>query len=75
MEPQLQNWENFCRVHACGDWHGTWTKYSPSGEVMESFRGIRSLYTSSNGSEIYLFGWRVYVTNQTSAQLSMTEYL
>jgi len=52
MELQLQNWDNFCRYHATGDWHGTWTKYSPQGEGIESFQGVRSLHTSQDSSEI-----------------------
>lgn len=52
MELQLQNWENFCRYQATGDWHGTWTRYSPQGEGLESFQCIRSLQTSKDGSEI-----------------------
>lgn len=35
MELQLQNWDNFYRYHATGDWHGTWTKYSPQGAPLE----------------------------------------
>ena len=52
MEAQLQNWDNFCRYHATGDWYGTWTRYSPKGEVIESFQCIRSLQASEDGSEI-----------------------
>ncbi|WP_242056909.1 MULTISPECIES: DUF3598 family protein [Oscillatoriales] len=25
LDPQLQNWQNFCQYHANADWHGTWT--------------------------------------------------
>ena len=52
MDTQLQNWDNFCRYHATGDWHGTWTRYSPKREVIESFQCIRSLQANEDGSEI-----------------------
>ena len=42
MNPQEQNWQNFCANHL-RDWHGVWTKYSPQGEVIESFQSLRSL--------------------------------
>lgn len=52
MELQLQNWENFCRYQATGDWYGTWTRYSSEGEVIESLQCIRSLQANVDGSEI-----------------------
>lgn len=53
MEPQLQNWHNFCQYHANSDWHGTWTRYFPDGQVIESFQCIRSFHVSEDGSEIH----------------------
>lgn len=35
MEPQLQNWDNFCKYHATGDWHSTWTQHSSQGEILD----------------------------------------
>lgn len=35
MDTQLQNWNNFCRYRATGNWHGTWTKYSLKGIVLK----------------------------------------
>ena len=51
MNPQLQNWQNFCQYHA-GNWHGTWTRYSPSGKVIEFFQCIRSFQLQENGRKI-----------------------
>lgn len=51
MSPQLQNWQNFCQYHA-GNWHGIWTRYSPSGEVIKSFQCIRSLQVKEDGNKI-----------------------
>ncbi|MGQ4649384.1 DUF3598 family protein [Lyngbya aestuarii] len=52
MDPQLQNWHNFCRYHL-GDWYGTNTRYSPEGEIIRSWQVITSLQLSANGDKIY----------------------
>lgn len=52
LDAQLKNWDNFCRYHALGDWHGIWTRYSPTGEVIESLQCIRSLRASADSSEV-----------------------
>ena len=52
MQPQLQNWDNFCKYHVNCDWYGVWTKYSPDGQVIDSFQCIRSFHLNQNGSEI-----------------------
>lgn len=53
MDIQLQNWHNFCRYHATGDWYGIWTKYSSQAEIIDSFQCVRSLIASDDSSEIY----------------------
>ena len=50
-ENQLQNWDNFCQYHL-GDWHGIWTRYSPEGRSINSFKCVRSLHLSEDGSQI-----------------------
>ncbi|KYC40776.1 hypothetical protein WA1_24410 [Scytonema hofmannii PCC 7110] len=50
-ENQLQNWDRFCQYHL-GDWHGIWTKYSPEGHSINSFKCVRSFYLSEDGSQI-----------------------
>lgn len=52
MNLQLQNWNNFCRYHAVGNWHGNWIKYSSEGKIIQSFRAIRSLHSSTDGNQI-----------------------
>jgi len=52
-EAQLKNWHNFCHYHANADWYGTWTKYSPDGDVIEFFQGVRSFQVSEDGCEIH----------------------
>ncbi|MBA3923755.1 MAG: DUF3598 family protein, partial [Nostocaceae cyanobacterium] len=51
MEPQLQNWDNFCRYYS-DDLYGTWSRYSAEGELIESFKCIRSFHALDDGSEI-----------------------
>ncbi len=51
MNPKLQNWHNFCQHHA-GNWHGTWTTYSPTGKVIKFLKCIRSFQVKENGSKI-----------------------
>ncbi|MFB2895416.1 DUF3598 family protein [Aerosakkonemataceae cyanobacterium BLCC-F50] len=68
MDTQLQNWDNFCRYHATGDWHGTWTTYSPKGEVIKSFKGIRSLQASEDGSEINHHNYYTYADGKSESK-------
>jgi Domain of unknown function (DUF3598) len=69
MEPQLENWQNFCRYHAVGNWHGTWTKYSPELEIIESFRGIRSFLLSEDGNTVYHQNHYFYNNFQSESQI------
>lgn len=52
LQDQLQNWQNFCQYHALGDWYGIWTRYSPNGEVIESFKCIRCFHLNEDKSVI-----------------------
>lgn len=51
MEPQLQNWANFCRYYS-GDLYGTWTRYYLEEKQIESFQCIRSFCAKDDCSEI-----------------------
>lgn len=42
---QIDNWYRFAENHH-GDWYGTWLRYSPSAEVNQVFRCIRSFHFS-----------------------------
>ncbi len=42
-----QNWKRLVYYH-CKDWHGLWTKYSPQGEVTESYRSQRNFKTTNS---------------------------
>lgn len=68
MNPELQNWENFCKYHAVGDWYGTWKKYSPQGEVTDSFRCIRSMKANEDGSEIHHQNHYTYADGETETK-------
>ena len=52
MQPQLENWDNFCKYHVNFDWYGVWTKYLPDGKIIDSFQCIRSFHLNEEGSEI-----------------------
>ena len=52
MDVQLRNWETFVEYHVNCDWYGIWSRYSPDGEVTESFQGIRSFHTNTDSSEV-----------------------
>ncbi len=51
MDIKEQNWQNFTANHL-GDWHGTWTRYSPHGEVTESFQSLRRFLSNLKQTEI-----------------------
>ncbi|NEQ16885.1 MAG: DUF3598 family protein [Moorea sp. SIO3E2] len=53
------NWTNFM-THHLHNWYGSWTIYSPEGEVMESFVGSRcsisdSEQTHINQTNVYMY--------------------
>ena len=68
MNPQEQNWHNFCQHHE-GDWHGTWTRYSPEGKNLESFQCIRSLKVSKDRREIYHQNHYIYAEDKKETKL------
>ena len=37
----VQSWRSLI-AHHTKDWHGLWTRYTPQGEVMQSFQSLRS---------------------------------
>ena len=47
-----RNWTNFWRHHL-GEWHGRWTRYEPSGEVMESFESARHFTADAEHNEVH----------------------
>ncbi|MBW4631332.1 MAG: DUF3598 family protein [Iphinoe sp. HA4291-MV1] len=51
MDLKEQNWKNFTINHL-RDWHGIWTRYSPQGEVTESFQSLRSFRSNPPKTEI-----------------------
>ncbi|MFB8789305.1 MAG: DUF3598 family protein [Potamolinea sp.] len=46
-----ENWNNLCANHL-RDWHGIWTRYSPQGEVIESFKSLRRFQSNPEQTEI-----------------------
>ncbi|WP_293044337.1 MULTISPECIES: DUF3598 family protein [unclassified Moorena] len=52
MELKEQNWKNFTENHL-REWHGIWTRYSPEGEIIESFQSLRSFRSNPEQTELY----------------------
>ena len=46
-----RNWRAFWRHHL-GDWRGSWTRYAPSGEVMETFASSRLFMANPAQTEV-----------------------
>ncbi len=59
MDLKEQNWQNFTANHL-RDWHGIWTRYSPQGEIIESFQSLRSFRSNPEQTEIYQTNRYIY---------------
>lgn len=68
MEPQLQNWDNFCRYYS-DDLYGTWSRYSAEGELIDSFECIRSFRVLHDGSEISHQNHYIYADGKTESKI------
>ncbi len=64
MNPQIQNWDNFCGYHT-GEWQGIQTRYSPDNEVIKSWHVISNLEVSQDGGEIKHQDYLTYSDGQT----------
>lgn len=51
MDIKEQNWKNFTANHL-RDWHGIWTRYSPTKQVTETFQSLRSFRSNPEQTEI-----------------------
>lgn len=52
MDLKEQNWQNFI-THHVRNWQGIWTRYSPQGEIIESFKSLRSFRTNPEQTELF----------------------
>lgn len=59
MQLKERNWQNFIANHM-RDWHGIWTRYSPTGEVIESFQSLRSFRSNPEKTIIYQTNRHIY---------------
>ena len=50
-QPSDRNWHAFWRQHL-GEWTGRWTRYTPSGEIKETFASSRLFTADPSGTEI-----------------------
>jgi len=67
MDMQEQHWKKFC-THHLGDWHGTRTRYSPQGEVIESSEGFRMIRANPEQTEITHTNRSIYADGRTEEQ-------
>ncbi|MCP2730456.1 DUF3598 family protein [Limnofasciculus baicalensis] len=67
MDLKEQNWRNLCANHL-RDWHGIWTRYSPEGEVIESFQSLRSFRSNQDQTEITQTNRYIYANDTTKEE-------
>jgi hypothetical protein len=67
MDVKVQNWNNFTDQHL-HDWHGIWTRYTPTGEVKESFRSLRHFESNAEKTEIYQLNKYIYADDNIQEQ-------
>ena len=64
---KAKNWKNFTDQHLY-DWHGIWTRYTPTGEVQESFRSLRHFEGNSENTDIYQLNKYIYTEDNIKEQ-------
>ena len=67
-----QNWRIFIARHV-KDWHGLWTRYTPQGEVMQSFQSLRS-FKIGNSEKTLVKQTNRYTYSDGSTQEKAFEY-
>ncbi|NEO15355.1 MULTISPECIES: DUF3598 family protein [unclassified Moorena] len=67
MDRKLQNWKKFCRYYS-GDLYGIWTRYSTTGDVIESWRCIRSFRPTADCREIHQQNHYTYASGNTETK-------
>ncbi|MBD2039858.1 DUF3598 family protein [Microcoleus sp. FACHB-672] len=67
MNWNLKNWENCCKFQA-DIWHGTWTTYSPSLEILKVVNVITSLELNSEQTEIHHVNYNSYADGTKEEQ-------
>lgn len=64
MDFKEQNWKNMCANHL-RDWHGIWTRYSPQGDITESFQSLRSFRSNREQTAISQTNRYMYANGST----------
>lgn len=67
MDLKTQNWKNFTDQH-WHDWHGIWTRYTPQGEVQESFRSLRQFSGNSEGTKVHHTNQYIYTEDRVKEE-------
>ncbi|NEQ12200.1 MAG: DUF3598 family protein [Moorea sp. SIO4E2] len=68
MDRKIQNWNKFCQYYS-GDLYGIWTRYSSAGEVIESWRCIRSFRPTADCSKIHQQNHYTYANDKTETKI------
>ena len=63
-QPSDRNWHAFWRHHL-GEWTGRWTRYTPSGDVKETFASSRLFSAEPSGTEIVQVNTYRYADGRT----------
>ncbi len=63
MELKDQNWKNFTANHL-RDWYGLWTRYTPQGDIKESFQSVRSFKSNPELTQIHQTNRYIYDSDQ-----------
>ncbi|MDJ0697629.1 DUF3598 family protein [Mastigocoleus sp. MO_188.B34] len=70
MQLKERNWQNFIANHM-RDWHGIWTRYSPTGEIMESFQSLRSFRSNPEKTIIHQSNRHIYADGKIEKKLAV----
>ena len=71
-DAHYQNWRIFIAHHA-KDWYGLWTRYTPQGEVMQSFQSLRSVKVG-NSEQTLIKQTNRYTYSDRTTQEKAFEY-
>jgi len=67
MDLKEQNWNNLSKNHV-RDWHGIWTRYSPQGEITESFQSLRQFRLEQQYNAIAQTNRYIYANGLTKEE-------
>ncbi|MBN3877286.1 DUF3598 family protein [Nostoc sp. JL23] len=66
MDAKERNW-NYCTNHLL-NWHGIWTRYTPVGDVKESFQSLRSFKSNPEKTKIVHTNTYIYTNGENKQE-------